>query len=229
MLGAMCGRYTLRHSESDVSEAFDALGPELGLVPRFNIAPTQDIAVVRPDAGEDARRELVAVRWGLLPGWVKDPDDFPTLINARAESAPAKPSFREAFRHRRCLVPADGFYEWTKTADAKQPWFIHREDDGLFAFAGLWERWERDGRRVDSATILTTTPGGLLERLHDRMPVILPGESWSAWLDPDLDAPEALRLLDSHEEGLEAFPVSRHVNSPSHDDPSCILAAEPGA
>lgn len=224
----MCGRYTLRHSESDISEAFAALGPELDLAPRFNIAPTQDIVVVRSAAGEEAGRELVAVRWGLLPGWVKDPDDFPTLINARAESAPSKPSFREAFRRRRCLIPADGFYEWRKMPDGKQPWFIHREDDGLFAFAGLWERWERDDRRLDSATILTTSPGALLERLHDRMPAILPAESWSAWLDADLEAADAGRLVGSHEEGLEAIPVSRYVNSPAHDDPGCILAAEPG-
>jgi putative SOS response-associated peptidase YedK len=225
----MCGRYTLRHSQSDVSEAFDALGPELGLVPRFNIAPTQDIAAVRRDPGGEPDRELVALRWGLLPGWVKDPDDFPTLINARAETAPTKPSFREAFRRRRCLIPADGFYEWKKTADGKQPWFIHRKDDGLFAFAGLWERWERDGRRVDSATILTTTPGELLERLHDRMPVILPDERWAAWLDPDLGSSEAEDLLGGDEEGLETFPVTRHVNSPANDDPACIRAAEPGA
>jgi putative SOS response-associated peptidase YedK len=217
----MCGRFTLRHSESEISDAFDAVSPGLGLAPRFNIAPTQDIAVVRPAAG-GASRELATVRWGLLPGWVEDPADFPTLINARAESAPTKPSFREAFRRRRCLVPTDGFYEWKKLDGGKQPWFIRRRDDGLFAFAGLWERWEGEDRRVDSATILTTRPGELLGDLHDRMPVILPSESWATWLAPELAPTEADRLLRPHEEELEAYPVSRHVNSPAHEDPVCV-------
>jgi len=226
MLGAMCGRFTLRHSEAEVSEAFDAMSPGLGLAPRFNIAPTQDVAVVRPASGGGGGRELARVRWGLLPGWVDDPGDFPTLINARAESARTKPSFRGAFATRRCLVPADGFYEWKKTGSGKQPWFVRREGDRLFAFAGLWERWEREERRVDSATILTTAPGELLAELHDRMPVILPGESWSAWLDPELPAGEAEELLDAHEPAdLESYPVDRHVNSPRNDDPACVEPA----
>ncbi len=231
MLGPMCGRFTLRHSETEVSEAFDALAPGLGLDVRYNIAPTQEIAIVRrrEESGAGPPRELARARWGLLPGWVDDPDHFPTLINARAESAPTKPSFRDAFRRRRCLVPADGFYEWRKTGSGKQPYLIHRKDGGLFAFAGLWERWERGGRRIDSATILTTTPGDLLERLHDRMPAILPRDRWATWLDSELPAADAGRLLGPHEEDLEAFPVSRRVNSPAHDDAACVEPVEAGA
>ncbi|HKK07671.1 MAG TPA: SOS response-associated peptidase, partial [Gemmatimonadota bacterium] len=207
----------------------DALSPGLGLGPRFNIAPTQDILVVRPSQGSDGGRELARARWGLLPGWVDDPGDFPTLINARSESARTKPSFRDAFRSRRCLVPADGFYEWKKTGSGKQPWLVRRRDDRLFAFAGLWDRWERGDRRVDSATILTTSPSELLAFLHDRMPVILPEARWSAWMDPDLPAAEAEDLLVPYGgDDLEAYEVSRHVNSPTHDDPACVRPADDG-
>lgn len=222
----MCGRFTLRSSPAAVAEHFglDPAGlPDLP--PRYNIAPTQPVAAVAPSS-EGEVRSLALLRWGLVPHWVKDPDDFPTLINARAETAPEKPAFRDAFGSRRCLVVADGFYEWEKPdgGGPKQPYYVRRPDGGPFGFAGLWERWSGgEGRTVDSCTILTTEANELLRPIHDRMPVVLDRAHHDAWLDPASSRSQLEALLrPAPDDALRAFPVSRRVNSPEHDDPACI-------
>ncbi|MCX7427518.1 MAG: SOS response-associated peptidase [Planctomycetia bacterium] len=216
----MCGRFTLRAPASVVAEQFSvfAMPP---FTPRFNIAPTQPASVVRMAP----ERELVALRWGLIPGWAKDPAIGPRLINARAETAAEKPAFRAAFRRRRCLVVADGFYEWQRRGKAKQPYFIHLRDDRPFAFAGLWESWERPERGLlETCTILTTEPNALVAPLHDRMPVILPPDAYDTWLDPtNEDVGQLATLLRAYPaEEMAAYPVGSYVNSPTHDGAECI-------
>jgi putative SOS response-associated peptidase YedK len=223
----MCGRFTLRAPASVVAEQF-SLFDMPPFAPRFNIAPSQPVAVVRldPEAPEPTR-QVVWLRWGLIPGWADDPAIGNRLINARAETAAAKPAFRAAFRRRRCLVAADGFYEWQKTGGRKQPFFIHRRDDRPFGFAGLWESWEGpDHSAVESCTLLTTEANPLLRTIHDRMPVILPAEQYDRWLDPS-QRPEQLQpLLAPWPDGdLDAYPVGTVVNSPASDDPRCIEPA----
>lgn len=169
-------------------------------------------------------REFVLLHWGLIPRWAKDPKIGNRLINARAESVLEKAAFRDALRRRRCLVVADGFYEWCKTGGGKQPFFIHRADDRPIAFAGVWEAW-RDpaGELVQSCTIITTRASRLLEPIHDRMPVILPAEHYERWLDPAVKAEEAHALLvPSENEPLEVYPVGPLVNNPRNDSPQCV-------
>ncbi len=219
----MCGRYSLAVPADVVAELFGLLEvPDLS--PRWNVAPTQDALVVRTT---DAGRAGALLRWGLVPAWAKDASIGNRMINARSETVAEKPSFRSALRRRRCLVPADGFYEWRKTADGKVPTRIRRRDGRPFAFAGLWERWTRgEGAPLETFTILTTLPNHLLRPIHDRMPVILAEDDWDAWLAPGERPAEALLpLLGPCPDGdLEAFAVSPRVNSPRHDDPAC---AEP--
>ncbi len=217
----MCGRYILTITGKVLAEAF-ALEEVPDLPPRYNIAPTQDAPVIRETGGG---RRLDILRWGLIPSWARDPAIGNRLINARAETAASKPSFRSALRRRRCLVPSDGFYEWRKTPSGKQPWLIRMRDGSPFAMAGLWETWRTPhGDPLESFTILTTEPNELVAPLHDRMPVILPPESWSTWLDPELDDPSALsHLLGPHPpEAMTAYPVTPAVGSPSFDEPACI-------
>ena len=221
----MCGRFTLRTPARDLVEVFELLRePELS--PRYNIAPTQRVAVVR-QSGKD--RELGVMRWGLVPSWSKDPKAGPPLINARAETVATKPSFRTAFKHRRCLIPADGFYEWQKTdSKTKIPHYIRMAKDRPFAFAGLWETWHgNDGSALDSCTIVTTDANDLMRPLHDRMPVILPEENFAQWLDPkNENAPELETLLRPYSPAeMTAFPISTLVNSPRNDCPECIARA----
>ena len=178
----MCGRFTLRTPARDLVEIFELLRePEFS--PRYNVAPTQRIAVIR-QYGKD--REFSDMRWGLVPSWSKDPKAGPPLINARAETVATKPSFRTAFRRRRCLIPADGFYKWQKTdSKTKIPHYIRMAKDRPFAFAGLWECWQGgDGSPLESCTIVTTEANDLMRPLHDRMPVILPEKDFAKWLDP---------------------------------------------
>ena len=214
----MCGRYTLATPPAVLAEHFDVQA-QLNLAPRYNIAPTQRSPVIRIDADG---RDLVPLRWGLIPSWAKDPAIGARMINARAESLTAKPAFRRAFDKQRCLVPADGFYEWKKDGKRKQPYYIRRRDGAPFAFAGLWDRW-RDRAHdevIETYTIVTTTPNELVAPLHNRMPVILSPDAYSRWLDPEEPGPpELLALLPDGE--LKAFPVSTFVNSPVHDDPLC--------
>jgi len=175
----MCGRFTLRAPASVVAEQFALFDVE-PFTPRFNIAPSQSVAVVRiTPAAAEATRELAWLRWGLVPSWADDPAIGNRLINARAETAHQKPAFRAAFRRRRCLVPADGFYERRRTGSGKQPYFFRLRDDRPFAFAGLWESWEGvDNSAVESCTLLTTEPNELMRPIHNRMPVILPAASY---------------------------------------------------
>jgi putative SOS response-associated peptidase YedK len=221
----MCGRFTLRTPARDLVEIFELLRePELS--PRYNIAPTQRVAVVR-QSGKD--REFAAMRWGLVPSWSKDPKAGPPLINARGETVATKPSFRTAFKRRRCLIPADGFYEWQKTdSKTKIPHYIRMAKDRPFAFAGLWEcRQGNDGSALESCTIVTTEANDLMRPLHDRMPVILPEETFAQWLDPkNEDVPELEALLRPYSSTeMTAFPITTLVNSPRNDCPECIARA----
>jgi putative SOS response-associated peptidase YedK len=214
----MCGRFTLRAPASVLAEQFALFGiPDF--TPRFNVAPTEERAPAR---------QLVALRWGLVPGWAKDPAIGNRMINARGETVAEKPAYRAAFRRRRCLLLADGFYEWQRTGRAKQPYFIRMRDDRPFAFAGLWESWEGpDHSQVESCTLLTTEPNNLVAPIHNRMPVILAPADYERWLDLSIQAPESLRplLAPYPSEAMEAYPVTTHVNSPAHDDPKCIEPA----
>lgn len=219
----MCGRFTLTVSGRVLADLFDVEDvPDLS--PRYNIAPTQLVPIVRYSA--DGSRELVTVRWGLIPFWAKDESIGTRMINARGETIASKPAFRSAVKQRRCLVAADGFYEWKKTDDGKQPHLIRFADRRPFGFAGLWESWrpEAAADSVESCTIITTTPNELVRDLHDRMPVIVPRARHGDWLHPgNLPAETLESLLQPYPaEDMEAFPVSRHVNSPAHDDPECV-------
>jgi putative SOS response-associated peptidase YedK len=191
--------------------------------PRYNIAPTQPVVAVRP--GERAGREARMLRWGLVPFWAKDLAMGSRMINARGETVAEKPAFRQAFRRRRCLIPADGFYEWQKVPGGKQPWYISARGEGPLAFAGLWERWDKRGTEtpVESCTIVTTAANATLAPLHDRMPVILDPAAWDAWLGADTPSAELRDLLRPAPDGLlAARTVSRRVNSPANDGPELI-------
>lgn len=226
----MCGRYTLTVFQQQLAEEFETYELE-HLEPRYNIAPTQRAPIVRV-AAESGKRELVMHKWGLIPHWAKDPTIGNRMINARAETAVEKPAFRTAMKRQRCLVPCTGFYEW-KVLDpaakkpAKQPYYIRRRDEGVFAFAGLWDRWRSpEGEEIGSFTILTTEPNELMRNLHDRMPVIIPREAYGVWLDNQLlDAERLASLLRPFPDGeLAVHPVSNRVNSPKFDHPSCVQA-----
>lgn len=218
----MCGRYTLKTPVEALAEKF-GVEETPDIAPSYNIAPTQDVAAV---LSEDGKRKLDVLHWGLIPSWADDPQIGGRMINARAETVAEKPSFRSAFRHRRCLIPADGFYEWRKTGGGKQPHYIRMGDGSPFAFAGLWERW-RNGREIRSCIIITTGANELVGEVHDRMPVILHPEDYDLWLDPDFDERDPLTTLlkPYPADEMEAYPVSRYVNSPSNDDPACVQPA----
>jgi putative SOS response-associated peptidase YedK len=219
----MCGRILLTSSGSELAEAFDlANAPELQ--PRFNIAPSQNLGTLTDVAGE---RCFSPRRWGLVPSWAKDPSIGYRMINARSETADSKPAFRDAIRRRRCIVPASGFYEWTRSGRERQPHWFHRPDEPFLAMAGLWERWssrETDDV-IESVTVLTTTANASVSEIHDRMPVLLKRADYARWLDPEIDEPEKLRdlLAPCPDEWLVSQLVDSRVNSPSNDDPECLL------
>lgn len=218
----MCGRYTLTTPPGELADLFGLEGSPPDLPASYNVAPTQEVAAVLAD---DGVRRMELLRWGLIPGWADDPAVGARMINARAETAAEKPSFRSAFRQRRCLIPADGFYEWQKTAAGKQPHLIRMKDGAPFAFAGLWESWHQDGGpAIRSCAILTTRPNELVAGIHDRMPVILPQENYAPWLDDSLQDTETLSamLVSYPAERMEAYPVSRFVNSPANNDERCV-------
>ncbi len=223
----MCGRMLLTTPVSELQKLFRF--PEApNLAPRWNIAPTQDIAAVR--RGEDGNR-LALLRWGLVPHWADDPSIGSRMINARAETLADKPAFRTAFRQRRCLIPVDGFYEWKALEGGrrKQPYAIRRRDRAPLALAGLWESWPGPKGQplpqpMQTATIVTTTANAVLRPLHERMPVVVAPEDWDLWLD--LTAPAAMvqgLLRPAPDADLEAYPVSTRVNSVRNDDESCIV------
>lgn len=224
--GFMCGRFTLHVSPEQLAVQFDVEQPVLA--DRYNIAPTQPVGIVRLDK-LGTGREWALVHWGLIPSWAKEPSMGAKMINARGETVAEKPAFRAALKRRRCLVPADGFFEWKKQGGSKQPFYIRLRSQEAFAFAGLWEIWTApDGGELESCTIITTEPNELTSNVHDRMPVILAHEDYEEWLGTgkDADAKEIDRLrhlirpFDA--KLMEAFPVSQRVNSPSNDEASLI-------
>lgn len=214
----MAGRFTLRCPLKTLTDEFHCEPPaKLVWGPRFNIAPTQNIAIVR-----DGR--LSFVRWGLIPSWAEEPHAAGTIYNAKAEEIGEKPTYRAPFRRGRCLVIADGFYEWKQEGKVKQPYFVRMADDRPFAFAGLADRWERDDRTIDSALIVTTDASAAMADIHDRMPAILRPEAREVWLDPEFPGKAALLavLKPYDDDDLIATPVGSFVNSPRNDDPFCI-------
>ena len=223
----MCGRFSLTTPSAALRDlfGFDELP---NLPPRYNIAPTQDVAAVRL-VGDDPKPHFTLFRWGLIPSWAKDVAIGARLINARAETVAEKPAFRHAFRRRRCLIPADGFYEWEKRPDGgKQPWRVTLEGDVPFAFAGLWEHWMgADGGEIESCTIVTTEAAPSIARIHGRMPVILDPADFPAWLTGTPEA--ALALLHSYRGKLAAYPVGTRVNSVRNDDAELLKPVSPAA
>jgi putative SOS response-associated peptidase YedK len=216
----MCGRYAV----TTVPEAMRALFRYLNqpnFPARYNIAPTQPVPIVRIFEGQ---REFALVRWGLIPSWVKDPRGFSLLFNARGESAAEKPAFRNAMKRRRCLFPADGFYEWKQDGKTKQPYFVRLKGGGPMAFAGLWESWMGpNGEEVETAAIVTTAASRAIAHIHDRMPVIVSPEAFDLWLDPNVDAEMAAILIQPAPEGLlESYPVSSAVNRTANDTPDLL-------
>jgi putative SOS response-associated peptidase YedK len=241
----MCGRFTLRTPMTVLIELFELdvrAARQLALFePRYNIAPTQEVLTVRMTE-EGGKREPAMLRWGLVPSWAKEVQSGAPQINARAETLAEKPMFRTAYKKRRCLIPADGFYEWQASAAGpkgkKQPYYIHRPDDRPFAFAGLWESWrskvepspgpslQGKGKElaIESCTIVTTSANKTLAPLHDRMPVILATGDYDLWLDPAVQEPDKIAhlLAPCGEDELVAEPISTHVNRVANDDPRCI-------
>lgn len=227
----MCGRFTLTQSAKGLAEHF-LLDEEFPLVPGYNIAPTQPVPVIR--AGKTTKREFDYLYWGLIPSWSKDPTIGARMINARSETVAEKPSFRTAFKRRRCLIAADGFYEWQqsspkKTGAKKQPFYFQLQEHQPFGFAGLWEYWHSpDGGEIESCVILTTAANEQMQPIHDRMPVILSPDDYDLWLDPAVQSPDRLfPLLSPYPaEQMRHYPVSTQVNNPGHDSPDCIVPLE---
>lgn len=225
----MCGRYALySHPEAILRHFGLARLPE-ALSPRYNIAPSQQAPVVRGARG--GGRELALMRWGLVPGWSKEPKTSYSTINAKAETVHVKPAYRTAFRRRRCLVPASGWYEWEETSQGKRPWFFRPREGELLALAGLWERWGEGEEAFDSYSIIVTDANALAKRIHRRMPVVIAPQDYDFWLDPAVTEPQALRplLAPCPPDWLEAYPVSARVNSPRNDDPALVEPAPPEA
>lgn len=206
---------------ADVAKAF-GVAAECADPLLFNIAPTQKVAAVRVSAA--GSRELCSLKWGLVPSWADDVAIGNRMINARAETVATKPAYRKAFKSHRCLIVADGFYEWQKTGRQKQPFYIRLKDDRPFGFAGVWEKWSKAGEPLESCSIITTGANELVAPIHDRMPVIVPPEAYDLWLSPDTQEVELLQSLlrPYPAEEMAAFPVSALVNSPTHNSPDCI-------
>jgi len=221
----MCGRFTLTQTDEAIARSFKV--NVLNILPSYNIAPSQAIAAILEN-DSDSQRELAFLRWGLIPSWAKDVKIGYNLINARSETVLEKPSFRSAFKHRRCLILADGFYEWQHSEDGKgqkQPYYFRMKDSEIFAFAGLWEVWEsKEGDIIKSCTILTTAANQLLEPIHDRMPVILQPKDYDTWLDrEDTKSDRLTSLLTPYSaEEMTAYPVSTKVNSPKNNSAECL-------
>jgi putative SOS response-associated peptidase YedK len=212
-----------------IEEYFASVAEDEDWSPRYNIAPTQPIPVIRQNPKKPIR-ELSLIRWGLIPSWAKDSSAAAKMINARAETAGIKPAFRDALKSRRCLIPADAFYEWSKTGKAKQPYCFEVNDGLLFAFAGIWDRWKDwTGNTLETCSILTTTANAVISAVHDRMPVILDPDSYDLWLDPGMKdvgiASELLKPCDGRL--MRCFPVSARVNHVANDDQECSMPVEP--
>jgi putative SOS response-associated peptidase YedK len=223
----MCGRYVSSSAPDELARYFGAEPPEALLEPNFNVAPTTDVYAV---LGRDGHRRMGTLRWGLVPFWAKDPSVGSRMINARAEGVADKPAFRRAFERRRCLLPADGFYEWQVVPGrkAKQPYFVHRADGEPVAFAALWERWsdpaDADGAPLYTCCLITTDANADMARIHDRMPVLLPPSAWDRWLDPtERDVPALLQLLTPAPVGLlELRAITTAVNDVRNQGPQLL-------
>jgi len=223
----MCGRYRLTAKERYLRDHF-GLGEDPSWTPRWNIAPTQQIATIRQHPTEPTRI-FGLMRWGLIPYWAKDQSFGARTINAMSETAADKPAFRDALRRRRCVIPADSFYEWKKTAKGKQPYCFEVNDGQLFAFAGLWDRWkDTSGKLLETCSILTTTPNAVTSAVHDRMPVILDPDGYDLWLDPGMkDVTAASELLKPCDARLiRCYPISTRINRVANDDAECSKPVE---
>ncbi|AXA36868.1 MAG: SOS response-associated peptidase [Candidatus Hydrogenedentota bacterium] len=225
----MCGRFALMASAQQIAEEFEVPEPR-ELAPRYNIAPSQPVLAVRLRA--DRGRDTTHYLWGLIPSWVRDPAALARPhINVRVETALEKPSFRTPTRRRRCLIPASGFFEWTKGGRGRQPWFIHPPDAPLWAFAGIWEPWSGpNGEELETCAILTTEANSAMAQLHERMPLVVPRSLYAAWLDPATEAVGLLNDVRAHTRDLplQMHPVSPAVNKPTFDAPECIAPVELG-
>lgn len=232
-LGVMCGRFVSASPPDELASYFDAEAPEDVLDKSYNVAPTNDVYAVAVDGGV---RRVDAYHWGLVPRWAKDPKIGSRMINARAEGLAQKNAYKSAFKRRRCIIPADGFYEWQRLPDKKQkqPHYIHRPDGEPLAFAGLWELWHGPDKQsqngdppLRSCTIITTTANETMSRLHDRMPAILPATAWGNWLDPDYDELAALAklLVPAPSELITTYPVSTLVNKVRNKGPELLEPA----
>jgi len=222
----MCGRFTLTADPAEMADTFGNYSFPTQFAPRFNIAPTQPILAI----SNDAKNKVDFFIWGLIPSWAKDPTIANKLINARGETVAEKPSFRGSFKYKRCLILADGFYEWKAQpgVKTKTPYFIHMKDRNPFAFAGLWDEWQSpDGGALRTCTIITTEPNELMSTLHNRMPVILHPNDYDQWLDPAPQTPEKLLHLIKPfpADSMSAYPVSTLVNAPVNDRPECVVPA----
>jgi len=218
----MCGRFT-QYSDPEVYARHFGADVLSETKPRYNLAPTQPVLAVRQT--EEGARELVPLRWGLVPSWSKGPDNRYSMINARAETVDSKPAYRNAFKHRRCLIPTEGFYEWKAEERGKTPYLIRRSEGEPFGMAGLWEAWHgKNGETMESCTVIVTDANDLVRELHDRMPVILAPEDYAAWLDPsNKDTAGLLKMLHPADPtGWALCQVSRKVNSPKNDSPDLL-------
>lgn len=217
----MCGRFSLKSTMKAIEDEFSIERSDIDFQPRYNVAPTQNIAVII----QDETRKLTTLRWGFIPSWAKDPAIGNRMINARAETLLEKTSFKAAFKKRRCLIVADGFFEWKKIGHEKIPMYIYLKDENLFTFAGIWETWRSsDGKAIHSCAIITTSPNEFMSSIHNRMPVILSQKDRDAWLDISNQTEKNLiDLLKPYpSEAMAAYPVSKIVNSPLNDIPACI-------
>jgi putative SOS response-associated peptidase YedK len=224
----MCGRYRLSRRKQIIEEHFDSADWQDDWNPRYNIAPTQPIPVIRQNPKEPVR-ELSLMRWGLVPSWAKDASGAAGMINARSETASTKPAFRDPLKFRRCLIPADGFYEWMRTGKAKQPYCVEVNGGELFAFTGLWDRWkDARGNWVKTCSILTTTPNVVAGKVHDRMPVILDPDGYDVWLDPGMQNVAAISelLMPYDAKSMRSYPVSTRINHVANDDADCSREVE---
>jgi len=221
----MCGRFTLQTPEARIREAFNLqFAEQLGLGPRYNIAPSQDIPIIRDS--KDGH-EMVLAKWGLIPYWSKEPKTKYSTINARIETVAEKPTYRTPFKKQRCLIPADGFFEWKLVNGHKIPHYIRMDKSGVFAFAGIWDRWEGDGETLDSCSIIVMPANEVMKPVHERMPAIIAPAHYDLWLDSRItDKHELLGYLNSAPSSqLKFYPISPWVNSPKHDDERCIRPA----
>ncbi len=223
----MCGRFTLTCNSEIIAETFGVADvPEIS--PRYNIAPSTMIGTIVGE-GSGADRRFQSMKWGLIPSWAKDDKNASKLINARAETLTEKPSFRNAFKHRRCLIPADGFYEWKTEGKSKQPYYFRRKNRHPFAFAGLWERWQSPNGTLISCTIITGEANEIMRPIHHRRPIILSPEDYDRWLDPNLAGEDLMTCLQTYDGGeMELFPVSKQVNNPANQGSELIAVIAGG-